>query len=1117
MAFPQDPLSVAVELQLSGVWTDVPQDVYTRDPISITRGQQDQGSRVDSGKCSFTLNNRNGTYSPRNPLSPLYGSIGRNTPVRVSVQTGAPYLDLDGTTSGYASTPDAAALDITGDIDLRCEAEIDWYHPSLNQFIISKWGPAGTDRSYGLRIYQSFLYINWSDTGTSNLSGYYPLPLDLPPRAALRATLDVNNGASGWTATFYWAPSIAGPWTQFGTMTTAGTTSVYAGTAQLGIGGSDSTTTPPRTPPTGKVYKAEVRSGIAGTAVATPDFTIQTVGATSFTDSAGRVWTLAGTAAITNRRTRFVGEVSEWPARWDVSGKDAWVPVRASGPLRRLGQGKSPLQSAMRREFSNPARTSIVAYWPCEDGKDATELATAIPGQTAVKISGGVKPAQYTGWAASDALPTMGDGTLTGVVPAYTATGMVALRMFLNVPAAGVSTTQHLVTLTTSGSAWQWQVYLTPAGELYLTIIASDGTTVSTSSTSTVMALNGDQSSFGVELIQVGADVTWRLISFDIAALTLAAGGTGSLWTATTPGQTLGRVTRIRVGGGGLGDTAVGHIALASDTAAYGATLGALIGWAGETARARVVRIAGEQDLSLTVRGTGGDLVGPQRVATLLDLLGQAADVGGTLMEQREAVGLHFRARDSLYNEAASLALDYAAPGEVAPPLEPTGDDQGVTNDVEISRDDGASSRLVLDTGALSVLDPPGGIGRYDISDSLNLFTDGQTLDHAGWRLHLGTWDEDRYPTVHVDLAAAPSLIDAAVGVDTGDRLVISNPPVWCAPGSIDLLVQGYTETLGVYDWDVTYNCTPYGPYRVAVTDATDFGRADTEGSVLAAGATASATSLLVGTTSGPTWTEDAAQLPMDLAVGGEVVSVTAVSPAIADAFGRTVSNGWGTADTGQAWTTTGGSATDFSVGSGIGVHSVGSLNVSRNTTINPSAGADVDMAVSFSTSALATGSYQYAYLVGRWADSSNHYQARMQIGTAADMTLALRKQIAGVETQLAFVLLRLTHVAGTLYRMRLKVQGSVLYARAWLASGQEPSDWQLTATDTALTAAGPVGMRSLLNSANTNTLPVTFAYDDFRLLNPQMMTVTRSVNGISKAQTAGTSVALADPAIVAL
>src|SRR5690349_24338994 len=56
--------------------------------VSISRGQPDESTRANPGRCSFQLNNRDGRFSPRNPLSPLYGKIGRNQPVRVSVPNG---------------------------------------------------------------------------------------------------------------------------------------------------------------------------------------------------------------------------------------------------------------------------------------------------------------------------------------------------------------------------------------------------------------------------------------------------------------------------------------------------------------------------------------------------------------------------------------------------------------------------------------------------------------------------------------------------------------------------------------------------------------------------------------------------------------------------------------------------------------------------------------------------------------------------------------------------------------------------------------------------------------------------------------------------------------------
>jgi len=80
-----------VELFVGGVWTDITSYVMTRDGsghVSISRGQPDEGSNTDPGRCSFQLNNRDGRFSPRNPLSPYFGQLGRNQPIRVSVPSG---------------------------------------------------------------------------------------------------------------------------------------------------------------------------------------------------------------------------------------------------------------------------------------------------------------------------------------------------------------------------------------------------------------------------------------------------------------------------------------------------------------------------------------------------------------------------------------------------------------------------------------------------------------------------------------------------------------------------------------------------------------------------------------------------------------------------------------------------------------------------------------------------------------------------------------------------------------------------------------------------------------------------------------------------------------------
>lgn len=86
-AFPQVPLAVNVAIWVDESWIDITLSVYggNRANIQITRGIPNEGSTVDPAKATFEINNRDGQFSPRNPMSWLYGKIGRGTMIRVAI------------------------------------------------------------------------------------------------------------------------------------------------------------------------------------------------------------------------------------------------------------------------------------------------------------------------------------------------------------------------------------------------------------------------------------------------------------------------------------------------------------------------------------------------------------------------------------------------------------------------------------------------------------------------------------------------------------------------------------------------------------------------------------------------------------------------------------------------------------------------------------------------------------------------------------------------------------------------------------------------------------------------------------------------------------------------
>ncbi|MER5355711.1 hypothetical protein ABT093_35980 [Kitasatospora sp. NPDC002551] len=873
MAFPGTPLGVQVELQVGGTWTDVTADAYLRDPISIERGRGDEGSRIDPGKCPISLDNRSGKYSPRNAAGPYHGLIGRNTPVRVTVADPAlpTYLDLPGPGS-YASTPDTAALDLTADLDVRIDLTLPATQTGIVE-IAAKYSVAGGQRSWQLTLQDDVPTLRWSVDGTAVIDRTATLPLPLPAsgRLALRAALDADNGSGAHTVTFWTAPTIAGPWAQLGDVVTAtGTTSIYASTAPLTVGDNPGQTV---VPPVGHIHAFQLR-GAGGALVAAPDFTALAPGTTNWTDAAGRAWTLAGGATIPPRRSvRFTGEASAWSPRRDTSGRDRWVPIEAAGIKRRLGQGKDPLASTLRRSLS---AASPVAYWPMEDARGSSQAFSPIPGCPPL-VATGLEFAAGDGPTGSLPLPRVSHGaTISAPVPNSTALAAGwRVEMVYNLPELPAAAAfPPVLRIASTGTAVQWFVAI---DEAFVTVFALDanGGIVTNTGTAPAGHASGGWARLQLDVWDDGTGTAWELRFFLIGSNAL-----GSVWNthAGPPGVPLAVDTLFDEA---LGDMQLGHLSVMPTGAgdAYGH---ADNGYEGDRPVQRLGRLCAEESVPLTSIGLVDPQIalGPQQAAPLLDLLEEAGEVdGGYLTESRTAAALHYRPAYLSYNQQPTLVLDYAT-GDVAPPLEPVDDDQSTRNDVTVTRRGGSSARAVAEEGPLSVQAPPAGIGRYPDDPELNLYQDTQLDDVAGWRLHLGTWDAARYRRVRVDLAACPHLIAAASAVEVGDLIRIINLPPEDGPTTVDLIAQGSTETLSAYDWAIEFNTTPAGPWSVAVTDDLVLASADTAASTLAAGATATATTLSIATTSGPLWSTAPADYPLDLDIAGERVTVTAMAGA---------------------------------------------------------------------------------------------------------------------------------------------------------------------------------------------------------------------------------------------
>jgi hypothetical protein len=202
-----------------------------------------------------------------------------------------------GFAASSVSTPDSAALDITGDIDIRTQvAATDWT-PVFNTSVVGKW--SGTQQSYAFYVNSSgLLEFKWSTTGADTITKQSTVSTGLTDGSTkwIRVTLDIDNGASGNDVKFFTSDNGT-TWTQLGsTVTTAGVTSIFSSTSTLEIGANQGGTNF-----AGTFYRTQVRNGIDGTVVFDANYATASLDSFTFTESSSN----AATVTLTTPRYSF--------------------------------------------------------------------------------------------------------------------------------------------------------------------------------------------------------------------------------------------------------------------------------------------------------------------------------------------------------------------------------------------------------------------------------------------------------------------------------------------------------------------------------------------------------------------------------------------------------------------------------------------------------------------------------------------------------------------------------------------------------------------------------------------------------------------------------------------
>lgn len=922
---PTFPPRIVTEILIDDMWEDISEDVYVRDPVHLTRGRADEAVQSDPSALSLTLNNRDGRYSPRNPLSPYYGKLGRNTPIQIrmgDLPDEDPAVVEDsfdrtvgsggwGTAdSGQVWTTSSSIPNVFSVSDGRGRISLpnsDWFYPIR---MTDPNIPADVDVRYTVEI---------SDYVQGDLNaGIYA-------EVGLREGPDPNRGGylleMSYRSAAGMSQGIGLVMASISKRLDGVNTQLMSTTAVVGVTYTPGQPLNVRVQADGPNFRVrlwnqgDVEPEVWHAQGWDDEYTeggVFHMGAnvTSNVDASDTPEISFSDLEVTPMYydpevIRITGEVASWPVRWDVSDTDVWVPLEAAGIKRRLNQGRPNFKSPLRAGIEP---TGPVAYWPMEDGIN-TRAMRAVSPQTTDMRAIGVRFATDDSLQTSLALPTAGlNSRLTagGIPTRETGSWSVHMVLKLSIPSFetgeavqdtltevfAFDTTNHRYRVYVGAndpggddeSFFMWAAVFDSSDDSYGSRLAPANFTAG--NTIFIDDLDFDVRESWVRLALSGWQYTPTQAAFSFQLVTADNQSEGASFAFN--GQT-GRVTSINTNiGAGLEGTGFGHLTV-WDALSPPAYFNAFGGWAGEGAQQRMTRVAAQNGIPLVTEGAAKTRLGPQVANQALETITEAANSDlGALVERRAGLSLSYRGREDLYNQEPVITLDYAN-GELNPPLEPVDDDQNLRNSVEVTRAGGGSALVEQREGPLGI----NTAGLYDESVTLSLATDTQARDQAGWRLHMGTVDEMRWPVLHINLAnrRLGLRIEDILNLDVGDRIRVLNPPTWTQYDHLDLIVQGYEEIINLFQWDIILTCTPATVWTVGEMGTDDPSetppdapsRADTADSELASGIGTGATTFDVVTNQGPTWVDSAEypdDLPFDIEVGGEVMQVDEIESA---------------------------------------------------------------------------------------------------------------------------------------------------------------------------------------------------------------------------------------------
>ncbi|MGW1492558.1 hypothetical protein [Streptomyces sp. NPDC002402] len=229
----------------------------------------------------------------------------------------------------------------------------------------------------------------------------------------------------------------------------------------------------------------------------------------------------------------------------------------------------------------------------------------------------------------------------------------------------------------------------------------------------------------------------------------------------------------------------------------------------GESASARMSRIAGYVGLTVTTQGATFDGVASQKSlgkAPLEHLREVERTESGKLLASRSLAALIFQSRDVRYNPTAAASIAYADLDTGG--VEIADDDQRMVNTVVASRPGGATQRVVNQT-ARDIYGP------YQREYELFKSTDLAVTDAANWIVSRHADPPPELRSVPVEASTLGlTTYRALLNADVSTVLDVTSMPDQAPASTQTITIEGYTETISPEQHKFTFHASR------ALTDA---------------------------------------------------------------------------------------------------------------------------------------------------------------------------------------------------------------------------------------------------------------------------------------------------------